>query len=128
MQKQLNFNQEENQDRCIFRDYPKVNGKIEYGGIPLAYFIYNRNYGWCRYKDVLFNLNNHDQAESFISALTLEGFLYKDRSGYTINDTNFINFKYVYRHILLYFLYYTKAKPLSEEECIKRDKEVNQHI
>lgn len=126
MQKQLNFNLEENQDRCIYRDHPPFEENHIYGGLPLSYFIYNRNYGWCRYKGFLYNLNKHEQSEAFIQVLKNEGFLIQEDDRYTINDDHFIHFTRIHRYALLFFLYYAKAEPLSEQECIDMDKQITQ--
>ena len=114
---QLNFNKKENQDRCIFRPINNYGEKISYGGLPLAYFIYNRNYGWTRYKGITYNLNKDDQADAFLQVLKEEGFLLERDRIYTICDRKFENFVNVSRHYLLYFLYDMKGNPLNIEEC-----------
>lgn len=124
MPKCINFNKEENQDRCIFREYPKVKPPFQYGGVGLAYFIYNRNYGWMCYKGNIYNLNKKEQSDRFIQLLYEEGFLYKTKGNYTITDSNYVGFANVHPHILLFFLYYTKCEPLSREECETIDRKV----
>ena len=117
----MKFNLKENQDRCIYRSYPSFNGKIEYGGIALQFFIYNRNYGWIHYKEQIYNLNKAEEAQRFIQVLKDEGFVLERNHQFTITDPNYKNFVCIPYHHFLFFMYYTKGDPLTEEECKKID-------
>ncbi len=123
MSTQLNFNLKENQDRCIYRAYPPFNGKIRYGGVSLQYFIHNRNYEWMHYNGKLFNLNKNEEANQFIQLLKDEEFLLERNGNYTIRDLNYENFVCIPRHMLLFFMYYTKGQPLTQLECLEMDKQ-----
>ena len=111
MKQRLNFNVLENQSIYEFRAYPEVEYPIKYGNVVLQFFIYSRNYGWTQYKDVVYNLNQQEEALKFIHVLKEEGFLTEAYDRYTIHDKKYIGFNGIPYHHLLYFLYFTKGKP-----------------
>lgn len=115
MSQKLNFNHEENQNTYEFRDYPELEYPIVYGNIILQFFIYSRNYGWTQYKDTIYNLNKKEEALKFIDVLVTEGFIKVCSNGFSVIDENFIGFDCIPYHQLLYFLYFTKGKPVIEK-------------
>lgn len=121
MTHKVNFNRIENQDRCSFHQEKQKVFPVQYVPIPLQYFINVRNYGWTRYQGVLYNLNIEDQAQAFIQVLKDEKFLLEGNRAYTICDENYSGFVNIPRHMLLYYMSYMKADPLTLVECEERD-------
>lgn len=120
----VNFNITENQDRCIYRERAWFQKKPPYScsNMIIYYFIYRRNFGWTRYKGILYNLNKKAQGQAFLDVLLNEGFIEKNGTKYTVNDPNYINFTNLDWFRLLYDLAILKGKALSMDECAKIDK------
>ena len=120
--KRVNFNQDVNQDRCIYRSYTKKKKPYVYRHMVLQWFMYFRNYGWIRYKGRVYNLNRKDQSDAFFKVLMDEGFLVAERFNcYTILDPDYHGFTNIDHHQVLYHLYETKGQPLGRLECWVRD-------
>lgn len=120
----LNFNLVENQDRCVYREYHHQTKPYHCGNMIIQYFIHVRNYGWTRYKGVIYNLNKIEQAETFLEVLKKEGFLVQEGRDYTIVDPNYIGYVRIPRYYLLFELYSNKGTALSRRECERIDKRV----
>ena len=120
--KRIDFNQEVNQDRCIYRPYSKEDKPYVYRHVVLQWFMYNRNYGWTRYKGRVYNLNRKAQSEAFLKVLMDERFLRAERFGrYTILDPDYPGYQNIDHHQMLYNLYSIKGEPLSRWACWLRD-------
>lgn len=118
----MNFNLKENQHHCIYREPFIMKKPYVYGKILLTFFIESRNYGWTRYKGVLYNLNLKDESNAFIEVLKEEGFLLEGNGAYTVVDPDYQGFVNVPFHQLMFYLYFTKGTPLSKEECESMEK------
>jgi hypothetical protein len=115
---QGNFNHLENQHRCIPQHYQlKRTPPYHYRHVLTTFYIMSRNYGWGFYKGILYNLNLEWQANHLIQILIQEGFITVEDDLYTIHDEQYIGYRNLMRHHLLFHLGYSKMTPLTPEQC-----------
>lgn len=124
----LNFNVAENQERCIYRRYYHQTKPYQCGNMIIQYFMYCRNYGWTRYKGIVYNLNKSEQSDAFLTLLLEEGFLKQEGNRYTILDSDYVGYVNIPRYYLLFELYSIKGIPLGQDECVKRDRAIRRRL